>query len=196
VPGWLLDLFARYGYAVVFAGVFLENTGVPVPGETILLAGSALSRSGRLWLPWVIAVAICGAILGDNLGFFIGRRGGRTLIERHGAWFGLTSERLVQFDGFFDRHGAKTVFIARFVTGLRVVGAILAGASRLEWPRFLIFNAAGAVAWATTFGIIGYLLGYSWDTLEQWIGRSGLFLLVAIAVIGVLAVLRARRRAS
>ena len=195
MPAWLVDLFARYGYAVVFVGVFLENAGLPVPGETALLAGAALSRSGALFLPWVIATAIVGAIFGDNIGFLVGRRGGRALLERFGSKIGLTPDRLIEFDRFFDKHGAKTVFIARFVTGLRVFGAVLAGASDLPWGRFLLYNATGAVAWATTFGAVGYFLAYSWETLEEWIGRSGLVLLAAVAVIAVVAVLR-RRRAS
>lgn len=195
MPAWIVDLFARYGYAVVFVGVFLENAGLPVPGETALLAGAALSRSGALFLPWVIATAIAAAIFGDNIGFLIGRRGGRVLLDRFGSKLGLTPDRLVEFDRFFDKHGAKTVFIARFVTGLRVVGAVLAGASGLPWGRFLLYNATGAVAWATTFGAVGYFLAYSWETLEEWIGRSGLALLAAAAIIAVVAVLR-RRRAS
>jgi membrane protein DedA with SNARE-associated domain len=193
VPDWLIELFARWGYAVVFVGVFLENAGLPVPGETALLAGAALARFGRLSLPWVIVTAVGGAVLGDNLGFLIGRRGGRALVERYGATFGLTSVRLGHFDRFFDRHGAKTVFIARFVTGLRVFGALLAGASGLSWRRFLIYNASGAICWATIFGGVGYSLAYSWQTLEQWIGRSGLALLAAIAVVGAVAALRTRR---
>jgi len=196
VPGWLTDLFARYGYAVVFIGMFLENAGLPVPGETMLLAGAALSRYGSLKLSWVVLAAIAGATLGDNLGFFIGRRGGRALVERYGAFFGMTSARLAQFDRFFDRHGAKTVFVARFISGLRVFGAIFAGASRLSWSRFLVFNALGAIVWAVTFGAVGYALGYSWHTLEQWIGHSGLILLVLVGVIGALALLRARWRRS
>jgi membrane protein DedA with SNARE-associated domain len=193
VPDWIIDLFARYGYAVVFVGVFLENTGLPVPGETSLLAGAALARSGRLSLPWVIVTAVAGAILGDSLGFWIGRRGGRALVARFGARLGLTPSRLAAFDGFFDRHGAQTVFIARFVTGLRVFGALLAGTSDLSWGRFLLYNSTGAIASATIFGSAGYLLAYSWTTLERWIGRSGLALLAAIAVILLLAVLRRRR---
>jgi len=194
VPVWLTDLFARYGYFVVFFGVLLENAGVPVPGETILLAGAALARFGHLSIFWVISIAIAGAVLGDNAGFFIGRRGGRRLLERHGRMLGLTRARLDQFDAFFARHGAKTVFIARFVTGLRVVGAVLAGASTLPWGRFLVFNATGALAWATTFGAVGYALGYSWETIERWIGDFGLVLLVVFAVVVVLALSRSRRR--
>src|SRR5256885_14082204 len=123
MPEWLVDLFARYGYWVVLVGVFLENAGLPVPGETALLAGAALAHFGRLSLPWVIATAVGGATLGDNLGFLIGRRGGRALAERYGRWFGLSPRRLELFDRFFERHGGRTVFIARFITGLRVFGA-------------------------------------------------------------------------
>src|SRR6478609_424239 len=113
MPEWLLDLFARYGYAVVFGGVFLENTGLPIPGETMLLAGAALAHYGQLSLGWVILTAIAGATLGDNLGFFIGRRGGRQIAERHGWRIGLTPTLLHRFDRFFAQHGPKTVFAAR-----------------------------------------------------------------------------------
>ena len=192
MPEWLVDLFARYGYLVVFAGVFLENAGLPVPGETALLAGAALAKFGRLSLFWVIVTAICAAILGDNLGFLIGRKAGRGLAERHGWKIGLTRARLAQFDRFFDRHGAKTVFIARFVTGLRVFCAFLAGSSGLEWRTFLLYNAMGAIVWSITIAAAGYLLAYSWDTLEKWIGRTGLIALAAIGLVAVLAVMRRR----
>ena len=194
MPEWIVDLFARYGYAVVFVGVFLENSGLPVPGETALLAGAALSHYGRLALPWVIVTAMTAAILGDNLGFLLGRRFGRGFLERHGRRVGLTAPRLAMFDRFVQRHGARTIFIARFVTGLRVFGAVLAGASDLPWPTFLFWNATGAVAWSITFGVVGYALGQSWDTLERWIGRSGLIAFAIVAAAAVVAVLRARRR--
>ena len=193
MPTWLLDLFARYGYFVVFGGVFLENTGLPVPGETALLAGAALSHFGQLSLTKVILVAIAGATLGDNLGFFIGRRGGRRLADRHGWRIGLTPDRLADFDRFFQKHGPKTVFAARFITGLRVVGAVLAGGSGMAWPVFLFYNAAGAIVWCTTVAFAGYSLAYSWDTLERWIGRTGLIALLLVLVAGVIAVLRGRR---
>jgi membrane protein DedA with SNARE-associated domain len=193
VPQWLADLFARYGYAVVFTGVFLENTGFPVPGETALLAGAALARSGRLSLPLVVTWAMVGAIAGDNLGFMIGRRGGRVLAERYGSRFGLTQARLKEFDRFFARHGAKTVLIARFVTGLRVVCAILAGGSDMPWPKFLFFNVAGAVAWATAIGAAGYSLAYSWEALQRAVGVSGALALVVVVILAALAVGRLQR---
>jgi membrane protein DedA with SNARE-associated domain len=194
VPAWLLDLFARYGYVVVFLGVFLENTGLPVPGETALLAGAALSHVGQLSLPYVIVTAIGGATLGDNLGFAIGRRGGRQLIERFGRRVGLSAARLAQFDAFFERHGPRTVFVARFITGLRVFGAVLAGASTMPWRAFLFYNAAGAIVWCTVIALAGYALGHSWELLEKWVGRTSLLgLAVIIAVAAVWAV---RRRSS
>ena len=193
MPEWLVDLFARYGYAVVFVGVFLENTGLPVPGETALLAGAALAHFGRLALAWVIVTAVGAAILGDNLGFLIGRRFGRRLIERYGAHVGLTRARLDEFDRFFLRHGGRTIFIARFITGLRVFGALLAGASGLRWTTFLFYNAAGAVAWSIAVAAAGYSLAYSWDTLERWIGRTGLIGLAIVAALVAVAFLRSRR---
>jgi membrane protein DedA with SNARE-associated domain len=192
VPEWIVDLFARYGYAVVFAGVFLENTGLPVPGETALLAGAVLSHYGRLSLVRVIITAICAAILGDNLGFFIGRRAGRGLAERHGWRIGLTRARLQQFDRFFASHGPKTVFVARFITGLRVFCAVLAGASGLRWPTFLFYNATGAVVWSTTIALVGYALGESWDRLERLIGRAGIVAFVVVVALIAIAVIRSR----
>jgi len=193
VPEWIVDLFARYGYAVVFVGVLLENAGLPVPGETVLLAGAALSHFGRLSLPWVILAATGAAIIGDNIGFLIGRRVGRGLVERHGSRIGLTPRRLAQFDRFFTLHGAKTVFIARFITGLRVFGALLAGASGLRWPRFLFYNATGAIVWSTAIGLLGYALGNSWAALERVVGRTGLIGLAIALALGAIGIARARR---
>jgi undecaprenyl-diphosphatase len=193
LPEWIVALFAKYGYLVVFGGVFLENAGLPVPGETMLLAGAALAHYGHLSLTRVILTAIAAATLGDNLGFAIGRRYGRALAERFGWRIGLTPERLAQFDGFFQRHGARTVFIARFITGLRVFGAVLAGSSGLRWPTFLFYNAMGAIVWSTAVALAGYSLAYSWQTLERWIGRSGLVGLAAVIAIILIGAARARR---
>ena len=161
--------------------------------ETILLAGAALAQFGRLSLGWVIATAVAGAILGDNFGFFIGRHGGRVLAERYGPRLGLNDRRLAEFDRFFAVHGARTVFIARFITGLRVVGAVLAGASGLRWLTFLFYNATGAIVWSIAVAVVGYLLAYSWDTLERLIGGFGLAALVLFVLVVVLGVIRARR---
>lgn len=193
MPAWIVDLFARFGYWAVFLGVFLENAGLPVPGETTVLAGAALAHDGRLSLAGVVLTAIGGAILGDNAGFYIGRRAGRGLLERFGRRVGVTPDRLRIFDRFFERHGGRTIFIARFVTGLRVVGALLAGASGLRWPSFLFYNAMGAVTWAIAVAIAGYTLAESWDVLQRWIGRSGLIALAAVALVLVIGWRRGRR---
>ena len=105
----------------------------------------------------------------------------------------MTRERLVEFDRFFEKHGAKTVFAARFITGLRVVGAVLAGGSGMPWPTFLFFNATGAVVWCTAVAFAGYSLAHSWDTLERWIGRTGLIALVLVIIAGLIGIARARR---
>jgi membrane protein DedA with SNARE-associated domain len=196
LPPWLLDIFSRYGYAAVFAGVMVEGAGVPVPGETMLLAGAVMAHLGRLSLPLVIAAAAAGAVTGDNLGFLIGRHGGRRLAERYGRPLGLTTARLAEFDRFFDRHGARTIVVARFVTGLRVVCAILAGGSRLPWPTFAAYNACGVVLWSTTIGLIGYLLGKSWERLERLVGGTGLTLLAVAAVVAVILLRRLRHGTS
>jgi len=185
VPEWILQIFEQYGYWAVFLGVMLENAGLPVPGETMLLAGAVLAHFGRLRLVWVILAAVAGAILGDNMGFLIGRWGGRTLAVRHGWKFGLTEPRLAKFEAFFEKHGPKTVFIARFVTGLRVFGALLAGASRLPWLTFSLYNAAGAVVWSVVIGAAGYLLGHSWESIERWVGRGGTAALAAVVIVGL-----------
>jgi membrane protein DedA with SNARE-associated domain len=195
VPEWILDLFARYGYAVVFFGVFLENSGLPVPGETVLLAGGALAHYGRLSLARVIVTAFGAAVLGDNVGFAIGRRLGRRALERHGWRIGLTRFRLAQFNSFFTRHGPRTVFIARFITGLRVFCALLAGTSQLHWRTFLFYNAAGAIVWSIAIALLGYILGHSWERLERIVGRSGLIAFLIVAALVAYAVLRARRDA-
>ena len=191
MPQWIVDLFAQYGYAVVFFGVFLENTGLPVPGETMLLAGAALSHFGHLSLGWVIACAIVGATLGDNLGFFLGRHGGRRIAERF-----IPPARLRAFDRYFELHGAKTVFVARFITGLRVVGAVLAGGSGMRWNVFLMYNALGAVVWSITFGIVGYLLGRSWDLLERFVGGAGIAGLILGSGLTLVWFLRRGRESS
>ena len=190
MPALLVNLFGRYGYAIIFLGVFLESAGVPVPGETILLGAGLFAYQGMFTLPWVIIVGIAAAILGDNLGYWIGRRGGRPLIERHGRFVGLTAQRFATFEAFFQRHGAKTIFLARFVTGLRVVGALLAGISRLPWSEFLVYNAAGALVWATAVALVGYLFGQSWDLLHQWLGRAALFSAALIVALGVVVLVR------
>jgi undecaprenyl-diphosphatase len=142
----------------------------------------------------VIATGALAAILGDNIGYIIGHRGGRALLLKYGHRFFVTPKTVEKAERFFERHGPKAVFLARFVTGLQTVGALLAGASRMHWRTFFVWNLLGALAWATCYAVLGYLFGASWQMLERWVGHAGL-VLAAILAIGV-GVLMLRRRAS
>ena len=180
----LFAYFARYGYFVVFFGVMLENAGVPVPGETILLAAGFFAAQGHFHLWKVIAIAAFGAVLGDNAGYAVGRRVGRRALERYGRYILLTRARLSKLDKFFARHGDKTILFARFVTGLRVFAALFAGAARMPWRTFVVYNMAGAILWAIAIALLGFFFGQSWELLHRWISRASL-----IAGLGVLLVI-------
>jgi undecaprenyl-diphosphatase len=192
MPESLLKLFARYGYAVIFVGVLLENAGIPSPGHTVVLGGAFLAQSGRLSILWVAVTACVAAILGDNIGYWIGRKGGRRIVERYRRLLHISEERQRWVEGFFERHGATTVFIARFVTGLQTFGALFAGMSLMSWPRFLVFNVAGAVAWSAVYCAAGYFFGRSWDAVHHWVGRAGLFALALCVALGLVVLLRRR----
>jgi membrane protein DedA with SNARE-associated domain len=188
---WLVTAFASYGLAVIVVAIYCEGCGVPLPGETVLLAGGFFARQGSLSLGWVLAAAFLAAIAGDNTGYWIGRRGGRGLVERHGRWVGLTAARLASIEGFFNRHGAKTILIARFLSGVRAIAPLFAGISRIPWRRFAAVDAAACLLWATAVGLVGYAFGESWGRIEHWIGRAGLSLL---ALAAGLLLLRAAER--
>jgi membrane protein DedA with SNARE-associated domain len=183
IDEWL----SSYGYLVVFLLVMIESIGVPVPGETALIGAALYAGStGKLELEWVIAVAIAGAIIGDNIGFSIGRYGGARLLLRYGHKIRLHEGRLRIGIWLFRRHGGKVVFWGRFVSVLRTWAAFLAGANHMQWPRFLFFNAAGAIVWATLFGVVYYVFGDAIRRLSTAIdvtfGVVGLALVVAFVV--------------
>jgi membrane protein DedA with SNARE-associated domain len=181
----LTKLFINYGYWTVFVGVMLENAGLPIPGETILLAAGFFAAGGHFSLPLVMLVAATGAVVGDNIGFAVGHHYGRGFLVRYGKFVFLTPRRLVRINDFFEKHGEKTILMARFITGLRVFAAIFAGASAMRWRVFLVYNIAGAILWAAVITMLGYLFGNSWPLLERWVGRTGLFMLLAVIVIAV-----------
>src|SRR6266478_8068007 len=182
-----------YGYWAVFFGVMLENAGVPVPGETILLIAGYFASTGKFHLGLVMLIAATGAVFGDNIGFAIGHHYGRNVLLRVGRFFFLTPKRLAHMENYFERHGNKTILVARFITGLRVFAALLAGASRkMPWRVFALYNMAGAVLWSVVITTLGYLFGASLPLLVKWVGRSGTILLIAAVVIGVI-VWRVRR---
>ena len=183
IDGWL----ESYGYLVVFLLVMLESIGLPVPGETALIGAALYAGStGKLEIWGVIAVAIAGAIIGDNIGFSIGRYGGAKLLLRHGHRIGLHEGRLKIGIWLFRRHGGKVVFWGRFVSILRTYAAFLAGTNQMAWGRFLVFNAAGAVVWATAFGVAYYVFGSALQklstTIDITLGVAGVAILVAFLV--------------
>jgi membrane protein DedA with SNARE-associated domain len=183
IDGWL----ASYGYLVVFLLVGIESIGLPVPGETALIGAALYAGSThKLEIWWVIAVAIGGAILGDNIGFSIGRYGGAKLLLRHGHKIRLHEGRLKIGIWLFRRHGGKVVFWGRFVSILRTWAAFLAGTNRMDWGRFLFYNAAGGSLWATLYGVAYYEFGGSLrglsTTIDVVIGVAGSVILVAFVV--------------
>jgi membrane protein DedA with SNARE-associated domain len=196
VVSTIIALFLEYGYFGVFFGVMLENAGLPVPGETILLAAGFGASQGHFSVPIVMLVAAVGAVLGDNAGYAVGRRAGRATLERYGRYVFMTPKRLKVFDAFFAKHGDKTILVARFVTGLRVFAALLAGAAHMPWRRFFVFNLTGAVIWSVAITLVGYFFGHSLELIEKWVGRTGGILLAAIVVGGVVVFMRKRRRDS
>ena len=171
-----------YGYWAVFFGVMLENAGLPIPGETILLIAGYFSATGEFNIALVMLIAATGAVIGDNIGFAIGHHFGRRAILRAGKYIFLTPKRFEHIEFYFQRHGNKTILVARFITGLRVFAALLAGASQMPWRTFLLYNVTGAVIWSIVITTLGYLFGQSLPILIQWVGRTGTILLIAAII--------------
>ncbi|MHB8877203.1 MAG: DedA family protein [Myxococcaceae bacterium] len=183
-----MNWVTEYGYYGLAVGVFLESAGVPVPGETVLVAAAIAAAHGWLSLPWVIAVAALAGALGDNLGYALGRKLGRPFAERHLARI-LSRSRLERVDRFFARYGPAAVALARFVAGLRVVAALSAGMARLRWSLFLPFNLLGAALWATSVGLAGYAAGLGWRELSGWRGRTE-EVLVPVVLLALIMLVR------
>lgn len=178
----------------MFGLITLESFGLPVPGETALIACGVLASQGSLPIVAVIAVAALAAVIGDNLGYWAAREGGRPLLERHRMTRHFAERYLPRGERFFARHGGKTVFVARFVAVLRVTAAWIAGLSHMHWWRFLAWNAAGGMAWATLVGLVAYFLG---DAAASALGTYGLVAgggVVLLTVVGFLIVRRLERR--
>jgi membrane protein DedA with SNARE-associated domain len=178
----ILSLISQYGYLVILLGVMLESTGVPLPGETILLAAGVTVERGHLDLGYTIAFGILGAVVGDQIGYWVGREGGRPFVLRWGRCLFTTPERLASAEVFFRRHGGKAVLLARFFSGLRVFGALVAGISRMRWATFLVYNTLGGAVWATAVVLVGYFLGSSLALVERWLGRATMVLALVVAL--------------
>ena len=187
----LLHLLTTYGYLAVLFFVSIESIGIPFPGETMLLIAAIYAgTTHHLFIPLVIVAAACGAILGDNIGFWIGREGGYRLIRRYGRYIRLDERKLKLGQYLFRKHGGKVVFFGRFIAVLRAFAAFLAGTNRMPWPRFLLFNALGGIVWASLYGMGGYLLG---NNIHRFAGPVGTITLV-LAVLLILVLLVFVRR--
>jgi membrane protein DedA with SNARE-associated domain len=196
--GTLQPVLEHYGYLAVGGFVLLEDFGVPVPGETILIAAAVFAGSGQMNITVVILVAVLGAIVGDNIGFLAGHFGGRPLVERFGKYVFLTPERLDHAESFVNRHGGKVVVAARFVEGLRQANGLLAGIVGMHWLKFLAFNALGAVLWVCTWAGLGYLAGQNITEIYAGVERYKWYAVAVLVVIVIIVITRRvrRRRAS
>ena len=186
LPGFLHSLeptLNNYGYLAVAGFVLLEDFGIPVPGETILILGAVYAGTGRLNI-WLVAVlGFCAAVVGDNIGFAIGHFGGRALVERYGRYVFLTKERLDKATDFFERRGGWIVMVARFIEGLRQANGIIAGISGMHWAKFLAFNAIGAALWVAAWASVGYFAGDNITSIYNTVSRYTLFVAIAIVVL-------------
>jgi len=182
-------LVQTHGYWLLALIVLAENAGIPVPGETALLAAGYLSSADgghhlHLWV--VVLVAFLAAVVGDNLGFGLGRRVARPRLAAGRRFLFLTPARMQVAERYFDRYGVLTVFFARFITGLRVIAGPAAGASGMQWGRFLGANAAGALCWTVAVALAGRSAGHVWEAIKGWFGDWA-WIVLAVIIVAVVA---------
>src|SRR2546422_5003143 len=191
----LQHYLATYGYLAVFIFVAIESAGIPFPGETMLLIAAIYAgRTHQLSIVVVIVAAASGAIIGDNIGFFVGREGGYRVLRRYGRYIGFNERRLKVGIYMFRRHGGKVVFFGRFVAVLRAWAAFLAGVNRMKWSSFLLFNALGGIVWATLYGLGGYWLGKNIDRLVGPVGTVTIVLAVLFFIAFAIFLWRNERK--
>lgn len=187
-------LLHHYGYTAVFVLVACESLGIPLPGETILIAAGVYAGSSHKLSVWgIFAVAAAAAILGDNIGFLIGDKGGYPLIKRYGHYVRFDDTKIKIGRYIFDRQGAKVVFFGRFVSVLRTYAAFLAGTSQMRWRKFLVWNASGGIVWAAIYSFVPYAVGSSIDKVSS---RVGIVLagVAAVVIVAGLIYLRGQAR--
>ncbi len=187
-------LISTYGYLAVFAMVMLESLGIPVPGETALIAAGTYAGHTHNLSPWLIfLVAAAAAIIGDNLGYLVGDKGGYQLLRRYGHYIRVDESKMKIGRYLFDQYGGRVVFFGRFVSILRTYAAFLAGTNRMRWLRFLVFNAAGGIVWAAIYTVAAYAAG---STLHRFSGVANIVLGVAAAIVILATILIVRRHAG
>ena len=185
-----IEQHSQWALLLMFVLLTLESFGLPVPGETALIACSVLASQGSLSIVWVIVVGVLAAIIGDNLGYWAARKGGRPLLERHRLTRPYAEKYLPRGERFFAKHGGKAVFLGRFVAVLRVTAAWVAGISHMHWWRFLAWNAAGGIVWATAVALVSYYLG---DAAASAFGRYGLYAAGGVLLLTALGFLIVRQ---
>ncbi|MGO9088428.1 MAG: DedA family protein [Candidatus Sulfotelmatobacter sp.] len=191
---FLRTALVHYGYWAVAVALLLENAGIPVPGETVLLLASFMAYAERdLRLSWIITMGTIAATLGDNLGFAAGYYGGRPLLERYQAVFRIQKKTLAQGESLFARFGAVTVFFARFIFGMRIIAGPMAGVLRMPWRRFLFFNFLGAAVWVTAISSVGYLFGRHWEKLQRGVKQFDLGIALLALLVAAFFWWRGRR---
>jgi membrane protein DedA with SNARE-associated domain len=183
-----------YGLIIVFVTVGLETMGLPLPGETAIVAAGVLASQGHFSIVSVIVVAVAAAIIGDNAGYWLGRTLGRGFLQRYGVVRRFSERVLPPAERFFRRHGGKSIFFARWFSGFRVAGAWIAGFAHMPWWRFFIWNALGGIAWAVTVSLVAYYAGHAAANAISHYGLIGAAVIAAIAVAVVLALRFWRRR--
>lgn len=177
-----------YGYWALFFVIFLEDFGLPLPGETMLLASSYMAAAGKMHTIDIFIIGVVAAILGDNLGYFIGLKGGRKFLTKYGHYIFLDQKRLHRLDEFFTKHGASIIIPARFIDGLRQVNGLLAGMSRLPWHRFILYNVLGAILWVGGWMALIQVL---YSQARQYLGvvkniQTYLFVLLILLIAGAI----------
>jgi membrane protein DedA with SNARE-associated domain len=190
----LRDYLAHYGYWAVAAALLLENAGIPVPGETMLLLASFLAYSEhRLRLPYIILVGVFAATIGDNLGFLLGHYGGQSLLERYRK-VPRVDRTVMRAERLIQRYGSFAIFIARFIAGMRIIAGPLAGVLHMPWRKFVVFNFLGAAVWVTVISSVGYFFGWHWDELARIMKGVNAAVLVAAVLLALFFWWRQRRK--
>ncbi|PZG95397.1 alkaline phosphatase [Streptomyces sp. NTH33] len=186
----LAPLLSHYGYWAVGGVVLVEDFGIPAPGETILIAAGVYAGAGELNVVVVALIAFAAAVVGDNIGYLVGRFGGRAFVHRWGRYVFLTPKRFEAAERFFSRHGGKIVTVARFIEGLRQANGIIAGTTGMHWLRFLAFNALGAALWVGLWVTLAYFAGAHISTVYDEIRRYEVYVLIALGLLAVALVVR------
>ncbi len=180
------NFLIRYGYAAVFLGIFLEDFGLPVPGETLLIGASILAAKGHFNIFILASLGILAGFLGDNIGYGIGYWGRRTLVLRYGRYIFLDEPRLIRLERFFSVHGNKIVTVARFIAGLRQFNGIIAGIAKMPWLEFLIYNFLGSLIWVSFWSMLSYFLGNKLLYLIQGLHIHIYFYIVMLGLLGLI----------